>query len=57
MIALLQGGEYAVFALLLIALVVSLSFHEFGHALVAKWRGDDTDLAKPSQFAGNARTK
>ena len=44
-------------ALLLIALVVSLSFHEFGHALVAKWHGDDTDLAKPSRFAGNARTK
>ena len=42
MIALLQGGQYAVFALLLIALVISLSFHEFGHALVAKWHGDDT---------------
>ena len=42
MINLLQGGHYMVFALLLIALVVSLSFHEFGHALVAKWHGDDT---------------
>ena len=42
MITLLQGGQYAVFALLLIALVISLSFHEFGHALVAKWHGDDT---------------
>ena len=42
MINLLLGGQYMVFALLLIALVVSLSFHEFGHALVAKWHGDDT---------------
>ncbi len=42
MINLLLGGQYAIFALLLIALVVSLSFHEFGHALVAKWHGDDT---------------
>jgi len=41
-ISLLLGGQYAIFALLLIALVVSLSFHEFGHALVAKWHGDDT---------------
>jgi len=42
MIVLLQGGQYAVFALLLIALIVSLSFHEFGHAVVARWHGDDT---------------
>ena len=42
MIGLLQSGEYAVFALLLIALVISLSFHEFGHAIVAKWYGDNT---------------
>ena len=42
MINLLFGGQYMIFALLLIALVVSLSFHEFGHALVAKWHGDDT---------------
>ncbi len=42
MIGLLQSGQYAVFALLLIALVISLSFHEFGHAAVAKWHGDDT---------------
>ena len=42
MISLLTSGEYAVFILLLIALVTSLSFHEFGHAVVAKWHGDDT---------------
>ena len=42
MIGLLQAGQFAVFALLLIALVISLSFHEFGHAAVAKWHGDDT---------------
>ncbi len=42
MLGLLQGGQYAVFALLLIALIISLSFHEFGHAVVAKWHGDDT---------------
>jgi len=41
-ISLLTSGEYAVFILLLIALVTSLSFHEFGHAVVAKWHGDDT---------------
>ncbi len=42
MISLLSQGQFAVFALLLIALVLSLSFHEFGHAIVAKWQGDDT---------------
>lgn len=42
MIALLQSGRYEIFVLLIIALVLSLSFHEFGHAIVAKWQGDDT---------------
>ncbi len=42
MINLLQNGQYLVFVLLLIALVSSLSFHEFGHALMAKWHGDNT---------------
>ena len=42
MIGLIQQGHYVVFALLMIALVVSLTFHEFGHAIVAKWYGDDT---------------
>ena len=42
MIGLLQQGNYEVFVLLILALVLSLSFHEFGHAIVAKWQGDDT---------------
>ena len=42
MIALVFNGQYALFALLLVALVLSLSCHEFGHAWVAKLFGDDT---------------
>ena len=42
MIGLLQSGQYAVFALLIVALVISLSFHEFGHAAMARWHGDNT---------------
>ena len=42
MIALIYNGEYLVFGLLLTALVLSLSGHEFGHAFVAKLCGDDT---------------
>ncbi len=42
MINLLLQGQYAVFALLIIALIISLTFHEFGHGIVAKWFGDDT---------------
>ncbi len=42
MIQLLHQGQYALFILILIALVISLSFHEFGHAFVAKRFGDDT---------------
>ncbi|MFT7654728.1 MAG: Zn-dependent protease [Limisphaerales bacterium] len=42
MISLLSQGQFAIFALLIVALVLSLSFHEFGHAVVAKWQGDDT---------------
>lgn len=42
MIQLLHQGQYALFLLILIALVISLSFHEFGHAYVAKGFGDDT---------------
>jgi len=41
-IALVFNGQYALFALLLLALVLSLSCHEFGHAWVAKLFGDDT---------------
>ncbi len=42
MIALISQGEYVLFACLLAALVASLTFHEFGHAWVAKAFGDDT---------------
>jgi Zn-dependent protease len=42
MINLLFGGQPALFFLILIALVISLSFHEFGHAATAKLFGDDT---------------
>ena len=38
----MQSGRYDIFILLIVALVLSLSFHEFGHAIVAKWQGDDT---------------
>ena len=42
MIGLLTQGELLLFAILLAAIVVSLSFHEFGHAACAKLLGDDT---------------
>ena len=42
MISLISGGQYAVFLLLLMALLLSLSFHEYGHAIVAKFEGDNT---------------
>lgn len=42
MIKLLMQGQYSLFAVLLAALVMSLSFHEFGHAFAAKRFGDDT---------------
>ena len=42
MIQLLWTGEYLIFVLLIIALVLSLTIHELGHAVVAKWFGDDT---------------
>lgn len=42
MIGLVQQGQYDLFILLIVALVLSLSFHEYGHAIVAKWNGDDT---------------
>ena len=42
MIQLLYQGQYVLFLLILVALVISLSFHEFGHAYVAKRFGDDT---------------
>lgn len=42
MLHLLYEGQYATFILVIIALVISLSFHEFGHAYIAKRFGDDT---------------
>jgi Zn-dependent protease len=42
LIHLLYDGYVAVFVLVLIALVLSLSLHEFGHAIVAKMFGDNT---------------
>ena len=42
MIALVSEGQYILFACLLAALIASLTFHEFGHAWVAKAFGDDT---------------
>lgn len=47
MIHLLFDGQVALFFLLIIALVISLSFHEFGHAFMAKRFGDNT-----AQLAG-----
>ena len=42
MLYLLQQGQWVLFASILLALVISLSFHEFGHAWVAKRFGDNT---------------
>jgi len=39
---LLMEGQVIVFALIVIAIILSLSFHEFGHAYAAKLYGDDT---------------
>lgn len=42
MIYLFQQGNYQLVVMLIIALILSLSIHEFGHAAVAKMQGDDT---------------
>lgn len=42
MLALLLNGQIALFSILLLAIVVSLSLHEFGHAQASTWLGDDT---------------
>jgi len=42
MIRILLDGQYGLFFILLFALIFSLSFHEFGHAFVAKKMGDNT---------------
>ncbi len=42
LLQLLFNGEIVVFAMILVAIILSLSFHEFGHAWSAKMYGDDT---------------
>jgi Zn-dependent protease len=42
MINLLFQGQVALFLLIMTALIISLTVHEFGHALMAKLFGDDT---------------
>ncbi len=41
-LSLLFDGQYALFILLMIALIISLTFHEWGHAFCAKLFGDNT---------------
>lgn len=42
MIHLIYQGQWPLFATILVALILSLSCHEFGHALAALRSGDDT---------------
>ncbi len=42
MISMLYNGQITLFLLIVSALVISLSFHEWGHAFAAKMFGDDT---------------
>lgn len=42
MLYLLFQGQYELFILILLAIIISLSFHEFGHAWTAKYFGDNT---------------
>ena len=42
MIQLLMQGQWGLFAIIMFALVLSLTVHEYGHAIVAYWNGDDT---------------
>ncbi len=42
LVSLVFEGEVALFALIVAALVLSLTCHEFGHAWIAKLSGDDT---------------
>jgi Zn-dependent protease len=42
MLQLIYQGHLALFLLITLALVISLTFHEFGHAATAKLFGDDT---------------
>ena len=42
MLGLLQQGQYQIFVLLVVTIVLSLSFHEYAHAASAKYFGDRT---------------
>lgn len=42
MLQLLAEQQYLLFILIIIALTISLTFHEYGHAIVAKFYGDNT---------------
>ena len=42
MYQLILDGHYSIFLLIVVALIVSLTFHEFGHAAMAKFYGDNT---------------
>lgn len=42
MLQLLYSQQYALFVLIIITLIISLTFHEYGHAASAKLLGDDT---------------
>ena len=42
MLSLLMDGQIALFTIILVAIVISLTFHEYGHAITAKFYGDDT---------------
>jgi Zn-dependent protease len=42
MLELLLQGQTALFVIILVAIVISLTFHEFGHAVTANFYGDDT---------------
>ncbi len=42
MLQLIYQGQWSLFLLITTALVISLTFHEFGHAATAKLFGDDT---------------
>lgn len=42
MLSLLLNGQALVFGIILVAIIFSLTLHEYGHARSAKWLGDDT---------------
>ncbi len=42
MLSILSNGEYFLFTIIIVALICSLTFHEYGHAIVAYWYGDNT---------------